>query len=67
MSANFWNSTQRRFWLFTKDELAAVRNKLEADNNEIVQMFPLPQARHLFIYFNQRWPSFPPPLCLPTR
>lgn len=54
MSANFWNSTQRRFWQFSKDELAAVRKKLEADNSEIVQMFPLPQTRHLFIYFNQQ-------------
>lgn len=54
MSANFWDSTQRRFWQFSKDDLAAKRQKLEDDNAEITQAFPLPQARHLYIYFNQR-------------
>jgi cyclin C len=54
MSANYWESTQRRHWLFTKEQLAAMRHKLEEDNAELVRMFPLPQPRHLAIYFNQR-------------
>ncbi|KAH6605019.1 rna polymerase ii holoenzyme cyclin-like subunit [Trichoderma cornu-damae] len=54
MSANYWESTQRRHWLFTKDELASMRQKLEDDNAELVRMFPLPQPRHMAIYFNQR-------------
>jgi cyclin C len=54
MAANYWESSQRRHWQFTKDELAAMRQKLEDDNAELVQMFPLPQLRHLNIYFNQR-------------
>lgn len=54
MSANFWDSTQRRYWQFTKEELARQRLKLEEDNAEITQAFPLPHARHLYIYFNQR-------------
>ncbi|KAK1959958.1 cyclin domain-containing protein [Colletotrichum eremochloae] len=54
MAANYWESTQRRFWLFSKDELQAVRQKLEDDNAELVQMFPLPQPRHLAIFFNQQ-------------
>ncbi|KAJ0164691.1 RNA polymerase II holoenzyme cyclin-like subunit [Colletotrichum tanaceti] len=54
MAANYWESTQRRFWLFPKDELQAVRQKLEDDNAELVQMFPLPQPRHLAIFFNQQ-------------
>ncbi|KAM0473392.1 hypothetical protein ACHAPE_006363 [Trichoderma viride] len=54
MSANYWESTQKRYWLFAKDELALMRQKLEDENPEIVRMFPLPQPRHLAIYFNQQ-------------
>ncbi|KAJ6440791.1 C-type cyclin-like Fic1p [Purpureocillium lavendulum] len=54
MSANYWESTQRRHWLFTKDQLASMRQKLEDDNADLVRMFPLPQPRHLSIYFNQQ-------------
>lgn len=31
-----------------------MRQKLEDDNAELVRMFPLPQPRHLNIYFNQQ-------------
>jgi cyclin C len=54
MSANFWESTQRRHWQFSKDQLASMRQKLEDDNAELVRMYPLPQPRHLSIYFNSR-------------
>ncbi|KAK3397106.1 cyclin-like protein [Sordaria brevicollis] len=54
MAANYWESTQRKHWLFTKDELAAMRAKLEAEDPNLVASFPLPQLRHLNIYFNQR-------------
>lgn len=54
MSANYWESTQRRHWLFTKEQLASMRQKLEDENADLIRMFPLPQARHLAIYFNQR-------------
>ena len=54
MSANYWESTQRRHWLFTKEQLASMRKKLEDDNTDLVRMYPLPQTRHLAIYFNQR-------------
>lgn len=54
MSANYWESTQRRHWQFTKEQLSSMRQKLEDDNAELVRMFPLPSQRHLAIYFNQR-------------
>ncbi|KAK4186046.1 RNA polymerase II holoenzyme cyclin-like subunit [Podospora australis] len=54
MAANFWESTQRRYWLFSKDELAAMRQKLEDEDPNLVQSFPLPELRHLNIYFNQQ-------------
>ncbi|KAL2891977.1 RNA polymerase II holoenzyme cyclin-like subunit [Ceratocystis lukuohia] len=52
MSANYWESTHRRYWNFTKDQLATMRQKLEDQNPELVQMYPLQQQRHLYIYFN---------------
>jgi cyclin C len=54
MAANYWESTQRRYWQFTKSELAERRQKLEDEDQNAVQAYPLPQLRHLSIYFNQR-------------
>ncbi|KAK3943580.1 cyclin-C [Diplogelasinospora grovesii] len=54
MAANYWESTQRKHWQFTKDGLADMRQKLEDEDPGLVSMFPLPQLRHLNIYFNQQ-------------
>jgi cyclin C len=54
MSANYWESTQRQHWLFTKDQLASMRQKLDDDSAEWVRSYPLPEQRHLAIFFNQR-------------
>ena len=53
MAANYWESTQRRYWQFSRSELAERRHKLEEDQNAVLA-YPLPQLRHLSIYFNQR-------------
>ncbi len=58
MAANYWGSTQRRHWQFTKEQLSSMRQKLEDEDQNLVQMYPLPQTRHLNIFFNQReWSS----------
>lgn len=54
MSANYWESTQKRHWQFSKEQLASMRQKLDDDNADLVRMFPLPHPRHLAIFFNQR-------------
>ena len=54
MAANYWESTQRRHWQFTRQQLEDLRKKLEDEDQNLVQMYPLPQLRHLSIYFNQR-------------
>ncbi|KAI0483977.1 cyclin-C [Xylariaceae sp. FL0804] len=54
MAASYWDSTHRRFWQFTKEELAQMRKKLEDGEQNLVQMFPLPDRRHLYIYYNQQ-------------
>ncbi|KAL5606953.1 hypothetical protein BROUX41_003321 [Berkeleyomyces rouxiae] len=52
MSANYWESTHRHHWNFTKDQLATMRQRLEEQNQDLVHMYPLQQQRHLYIYFN---------------
>lgn len=54
MAANYWESTQRKHWTFTKDQLATMRHKLDDEDPALVQSFGLPQLRHLNIFFNQR-------------
>ena len=61
MAANYWESTQRRYWQFSKEELAQMREKLQNEEHNLMQLFPLPQWRHLNIYINQRKSSHPIP------
>ena len=58
MAANYWESTQRRNWQFTGQQLEELREKLEDEDQNLVQMYPLPALRHLSIYFNQRKSPF---------
>ena len=53
MAANYWDSTQRKYWQFTKPELADLRRKLEDEGKTLVQTYPLPHLRHISIFFNQ--------------
>jgi len=54
MAANYWESSQRKHWQFSKEKLAVLRKKLEDEDQNLVQAYPLPQLRHLSIYFNQQ-------------
>jgi len=54
MAANYWASTQRRHWQFTKEQLSDIRERLEDSDRGSVQQYPLPDRRLLSIYFNQR-------------
>jgi len=54
MAANYWESTQRRHWQFTRQQLEDLRKKQEDEDQNLVQMYPLPPLRHLSIYFNQQ-------------
>lgn len=54
MAANYWESTQRKHWQFTKEQLSSMRQRLEDEDPGLVQSFGLPQWRHLSIFFNQR-------------
>ena len=54
MAANYWASTQRRHWLFTREKLADLREKLRQQDMVSHTQFPLPDQRLLNIYFSQR-------------
>ncbi|PBP25694.1 cyclin domain-containing protein [Diplocarpon rosae] len=54
MAANYWESTQRRHWQFTRQQLESLRTKLEEEDQNVVNMYPLPEIRHQSIYFNQQ-------------
>lgn len=57
MAANYWASTQRRHWLFTREKLAETRDRLRDRDKVTHSQFPLPDQRLLNIYFNQRTKS----------
>lgn len=54
MAANYWVSTQRRHWLFSREKLADIREGLREKDKVAHSQFPLPDQRLLNIYFNQR-------------
>ncbi|CAI7581129.1 RNA polymerase II holoenzyme cyclin-like subunit [Penicillium manginii] len=54
MAANYWSSTQRGCWLFTREKLAESRDRLRDRDKVAHSQFPLPDQRLLNIYFNQQ-------------
>lgn len=56
MAANYWVSTQRRNWLFERDQLAEIRRSLDEGDKQkqLIQQFPLPDLRYFSIYINLR-------------
>jgi cyclin C len=54
MAANYWDSTQRTHWTFTKDQLDDIRSQQQQDNQELHSRFPLPEPRLMNIYIQQR-------------
>src|SRR5438046_562783 len=53
MAANYWSSTQRRFWLFTRDSLAEIREEREAQDRGSLSQYPLPDQRLINIYIKE--------------
>ena len=53
MAADFWASTQRRYWQFSKEQLAELRAKHDEDRT-LIQQCPLPDRRLLSHFFNTR-------------
>lgn len=53
MAANYWDSTQARYWTFTKAELSELRKQLLDGNQPIYTKYPLPDRRLVNIYIQQ--------------
>nr|POF13656.1 rna polymerase ii holoenzyme cyclin-like subunit [Quercus suber] len=53
MAANYYDSTQAKYWTFSKSELASMRAELGKANQHLHARFPLPDARLLSIYVQQ--------------
>lgn len=54
MASNYWDSTQARYWTFTKDELREMELQLQRANHNLVAKYPLPEPRLMNIYLQQR-------------
>lgn len=54
MAANYWASSQRLHWQMSRERLAEIRATLDGQDEKAVQQLPLPELRHLSIYFNSR-------------
>ncbi|KAL1607803.1 RNA polymerase II holoenzyme cyclin-like subunit [Paraconiothyrium brasiliense] len=62
MASSYWESTQKKFWTFTKPQLALERKRLEDSERNLVNMYPLPDRRHLSIYFYHQLSKMARPL-----
>ena len=54
MAANYWASTQRRHWLFSREGLSRLRKDLEDEEKDLISQYPLPDRRLLNQFYNQR-------------
>jgi cyclin C len=56
MAANYWESTQRKHWTFTRAQIDEMRRKLDDADRPLISQYPLPDRRILNIYFSIRTP-----------
>ncbi|KAI9790977.1 MAG: hypothetical protein M1816_004544 [Peltula sp. TS41687] len=62
MAANYWVSSQRRHWQFSRDELRDIRSRLEdsvstsasASAASLITQYPLPERRLLSVFFREQ-------------
>ncbi|KAF2018710.1 C/H/G cyclin [Aaosphaeria arxii CBS 175.79] len=62
MASSYWESTQRKFWTFSKQQLNTERRKIEDSERNLVNMYPLPDRRLLSIYFYHQLSKMARPL-----
>lgn len=54
MAANYWASTQRLHWQFSRTELQDILQHLENEDQALTQQYPLLDRRLLSIFYNQQ-------------
>ena len=54
MAANYWTSTQKQNWLFEPYEIADLREELAKQHAKVIEQYPLPDRRLIFIFIKDR-------------
>lgn len=54
MASNYWDSSQAKYWTFTRSELVTARNDLARLNQAAHAKHPLPDHRHMSIYMQNQ-------------
>lgn len=54
MAANYWASTQKQNWLFEPHEIADLREEVEQQHLKVIEQYPLPDRRLVFIFIKDR-------------
>lgn len=54
MAANYWTSTQRKYWTHTPARLAEIRDDLEKAHAKVFEGYPYPDRRHVLIFIRDR-------------
>lgn len=54
MAANYWTSTQRKFWTFTPEKLAEIRDDLEKQHAKLLEQYPYPDRRMMFVFIRDK-------------
>ena len=54
MAANYWTSTQRRFWHFSPSQLVSIRSALITQNAAAVSQYPISDPRHILIFLKDQ-------------
>lgn len=53
MAANYWDSTQAKYWSFSKTDLSALRAHLASSHQQLYTKYPMPERRLVSIYIQQ--------------
>lgn len=54
MAANYWTSTQHRFWHFSPSRLASIRSTLTAQHAAAINQYPISDPRHVLIFLKDQ-------------
>ncbi len=54
MAADYWTSTQRRFWHFTPSQLVSIRSALTAQHAAAINQYPISDPRHILIFLKDQ-------------
>jgi cyclin-C len=54
MAANYWSSTQKSNWTFSRDKLADLRDEQEKQHSQLITQHPYPDRRLMFIFLRDR-------------